>query len=242
MSFQALFFGILQLLCMVLLPACRNEGIPVSDNDDDAIYSMRQHISDKSISPADLVKAIETRDIDATLKALGLIRKMSSPEPFLSVIKKYWDCQSNICSAEVRDFVGDPKVKLEFADCLIQAKKNRRLAGSSSEYADYVRQILKEGRPEIFERAVIILGIYSDPEDIHFFVRVLQQEDVKSFSGAVFAISYSCAMKVNDIQDLAERFHDKEMARYLMETWSALSFVRKSACSTYENICSKDMR
>lgn len=196
--------------------------------------SEAQSMIDENIAPQSLIDSFERRDYDGVFKVINTAKKMRHQEYFAGVVKSFWYCASieegGGCSAEVNSFSQEPRVRLELADYLIQAARNKFLDDEGGDYVEYARSMVGYGDPEISSKAVRIIGIYSDPIDIPLFERILSKEDVFDFYSAAFALSKNCGAKEADVMMLAGSLTDRGLADYLIKSWLDWVDIRKVDC------------
>jgi hypothetical protein len=177
-----------------------------------------------------LINASKMGGDDEFLDAVHEVKKNGHFVDCASVFMDFWLLKTSKYNGVELGFLKKNGIRIQVADVLLQAEKNKRINIDKAPILDYVRSLSIGDGCEIYNRALLILGGTMDAGDLGKIRKEVISQDRCTFSAASIALASRCDVKDGDVERIRESLSSISRKKFLMDTW--LKFHGLRVCSS----------
>lgn len=165
-----------------------------------------------------LTADLESRNIDQIDKSLNDIKTMSYKGEILPFVVDLWEKRKDKHPRLPWDVIDTKIVRLELADILLQAVKNRRLKLDSQPMHRFVSGLVDSDDPDLARKAIGTLAILDDEADVDRVHQVAKGKDPATFRIAVLTLTQMCNQKAaSAIAELEVSIAEPQLNSYIKQ-------------------------
>ena len=165
-----------------------------------------------------LTADLKSRNIDQIDKSLNDTKTMSYKGEILPFVLDLWEKRNDKHPRLPWDVVETNIVRVELADILLQAVKNRRLKLDSQPIHRFVSGLVDSDDPDVARKAIGALSIVDDEADVDRIHNVAKGKDPATFRIAVVTLTHMCNRKAaNAIAELEGSIAEPQFNSYIKQ-------------------------
>lgn len=165
-----------------------------------------------------LTADLESRNIDQIDKSLNDIKTMSYKGEILPFVEDLWEQRKDKHPSLPWDVIVTKIVRVELADILLQAVKNRRLKLDPQPMHRLVSGLVDSTDPDVARKAIGALAIVDDETDVDRIHQVAKRKDPATFRIAVLTLTQMCNQRAgNAIAELEASITEPQFNSYIKQ-------------------------
>lgn len=141
------------------------------------------------------VNVMQGGNADQVMEVINDVKQLQYKGEFLPLIQDMYGRKKNKYPKMNWHVIELPVIRVELADVLLQANKNRLVKINVKQIQSELRSQITSSDTEVVQRALLALSIIDDESDIELISRFAAQENSGSFRQAVVALSQMCSPK-----------------------------------------------
>ena len=151
--------------------------------------------NDVFVTVQSLTADLESKNIDRIDKSLNDIKTMSYKGQILPFVTDLWEQRKDKHPGLPWDVIGSEVVRVELADILLQAWKNRLVKLDPEPLHRYVAGLITSPDPDVARIAIVALSMVDDEADVEGIHQIAKQQEPATFRVAVLSLSRMCNQK-----------------------------------------------
>lgn len=172
----------------------------------------------KYVTVEKLTKVLNSENKDWILETLNTVKGMRYQGDILVFLKDLWDGERAKHPNLSWKTVNSPIVRIEIANVLLQARRNRRIEIDKTPIQKYLRERTFNSDRQVKMNAVLALGILGDVRDIPRMVELAGTEEMGVFRASVLALASICGEEAQNALDKLAVTVREQSSRYYIET------------------------
>lgn len=163
------------------------------------------HGADGFITVARFKEDLRSKNYDVIIESFNTIKRMRYKGEILPFIRDLWDFREDRYPELPWDVIRLPVMRVEVADVLLQARRNRLIEIDDAEVRSFVKEMLKSDDVQVKSHAIRVLGITDDPEDVPLIFKLgAETENPTVFRSVVVTLVGMCSEEAKDAFDELE--------------------------------------
>lgn len=192
-------------------------AIEVSAGDKSSMYPYST--DGKYIEPKYLFDILKSRNIDKIIETMNDIKKLANEKKILNVVIDLWAKNDEKYPDLPWDIITTDVVRLELADILIQAKKNRVIDLEISSMHTFVSRLIQGDDYRTKLQALLVLPLFNDPRDVPIILDVIKTPGSAWFRAGVRTLAAMCNDSAKAaLDELEKSLADPKEKRIFIET------------------------
>lgn len=175
----------------------------------------------KAVSRSELIAALESKDYDLTISVMNRVKTTHYKGDLIPLLKNIWAGNLVDTPQIDKEFVENPRIRLEIADVLLQASRNdMEFYLEPKAYNEYARLFVRSADEDVAIEAITVLYIANNPADFPLLQKILTEENSATYRIAVIAFTNNPAVTQADVERVAATLKRPEIREFLNSEWA----------------------
>jgi hypothetical protein len=191
------------------------------------------------VSVPDLVKQLQTQDIDRIVETLNAVKQMTYQGEILPFLHDLWNERKDAHPNVPWAIVTGNRVRIEIADVLVQAHKNGLIELDIEPFRKFAIGLINSTDMMVVWSALGVLAVIDDERDVDAIVMLAEhQRNMGTFRASVSALVHMCnPAAAQGLDHLKRQLSDPDRKTFVIKTRQEFD-----AFKTRTNWCAKALQ
>lgn len=177
-----------------------------------------------NVSEAKLLEEFRSKDLDRVIRVMNEVKGSRHRETLVPILLDLWN-GVQLPGVE-KNFLENPRVRLEIADTLAQIEKNGFKGLEKSAFAEYARALSHSSDTQVANQAMLVLGVAGSAADMLHLESLAENIAEGRFRAAAIALVSNCNTTSALLDKLEAGLKEDWRRNYLVETRIKLGPLR----------------